>query len=1012
MCTSWADDGGSIPSCPLDSKFSIFTANDSSRNRTDPLVMEDAPENVFAGLRDLQGQRMGDDQEAKESDQPEKKPKAERQSKAQLNLFIPSNYCKGDNLIQTIAFKTILDIGELFDLGVKPPDYGRYAINCEYIQVKTVPQETVMFKRLDENIMKPRDLDRYDLPRVASYRQRVVTIAEHLASNQYLETWFYKLSADRKGIPCHVTIPEMIYEYEICFSVDKLRLPTMCIPIIQEYNENTEEAMMKIDKLFISFNFYPNTTLIPPFIGKHLREKCSSLVEFQLCLNQWAGFRVFDPDSLRVIQVNIDGPRGFQIMYSSRNVNKEIGTGTDSFHIIPPIVFFNQDMCIRSTVDQGFFREKPVAKIFSMVQDLIAEDDPNMPKHFQFQQQSAPRDCRMIHIAKITANRLKEMGTTKFNAASHIELPPINTTHATWNMDFQGDTVILDSIHYLYQALHSCSNSELSLPIFRWCNTGRHFGIITANAEPIRQLKEIAFDMISKVAFPLHDTMGCFIYHWQCKSDPIQSLSDSQKRQVLNSRPPNSPLHNNAYFLTHAPRTVTIIIIPVANDLDETALPYIKNSLYDQMRENFEFKIMDLFEITHIDDCGTIQNIFTSAAAKKVNAIYKTEHYIVPKYHEFFIDYLTALTRTDGEANLSQKISATVAEGSNKGFSGKDLLSYVESIFGTMNRDTIISSIRTQESMTADLVVEKPKIPLDLLTYDAEKERTYDNNQISIYKFVKNIAQNLADRKATLLNDKRNLLICGPPKTRKTSFGLFLDKYFKCFWKGVGMAGSHEFWQKVPSDTEIIIMDEWEPQSSDFNWINKVGEGTRHNVDQKYSDKNYIPEGCFILLMTNRDSLEIKNFIMNTGKRGPSSSKDNLWQAFVRRFNIVTLTGERFITPLSTIRDGCVPPEFSINHLPIQRSVVPDLDPNRIETQMQTSTFADLISIVSDMETPTKAIVEQLLNAALVAAKDAQTTNLLNLQLTILNGLREPTETRTIKRIIQVCMTVISRLAS
>jgi hypothetical protein len=396
--------------------------------------------------------------------------------------------------------------------------------------------------------------------------------------------------------------------------------------------------------------------------------------------------------------------------------------------------------------------------------------------------------------------------------------------------------------------------------------------------------------------------MGTFIFRWEAKGIPRTDLGKDMIKEALGESGANAEI---IFLDMYAPTDVTIVVW-VTKERTPIEIEYdMRRMVRDTFTQRYE-----LFDIIDIDHGGSVMNIFTRANGLQASKIYQCASVIEHDYMDQFADYLDAFTQEATDTTILNKINIKVKEGIDTGLDGLALLSYVERVYGTGNRTLIINSITAQTSYRPQIKIVKPVLSERIINPTDDELLKYTDNQVRILNFVRKL---MNPRGTDMGADHRNLLICGPPRTFKTSFAYFLNKYFHIYWKGVGVKGTHEFWRGIPKETSIIVVDEWIPQESDWMWMNKVGEGSEHAVDQKYKEDNIIPAGTRILLLTNRHPSEIRNACSSTSK-GKDNSGDELWAAFTRRFAIANLTADVIPLPNGRVRKDVVQSCMSSDH--------------------------------------------------------------------------------------------------
>lgn len=847
--------------------------------------------------------------------------RVERITKKQKDLYIPSRVEARSN-DEHIPFNVVLRAFPAYEPSVYAPEVYKTPIELDKdidLGDFSYPKITASLLGL-ENMQQIDPLCKYisgSALMLSLYRTKVKKLAGRLSYGQIYAPWIYEFAFGhgKKTKGHHLRNNYvMALEYELCGAIPYLQMP---VEFEKDYVDVFKDVddQYKEDIEFIQFARYPRTAIIPPRILVQL-PILGTLVGMQLLLNYLTGRQMITPESDRVIQI-CKQRDGTGILLSNRFGNSLYASRQFRFHddcfITPAIFFHNTHVLVRRCTMEN------IQQVYTMLASVIQHDlkgeavsDRMMDRDAVIADQPGQPTDLFSNAGRI-AYRLGLFKTTVIKA-SHVPLPGesfigkhVWGTHTDCNAHL---TRLYDSI---LTSLNSDSVCPLSMNMFRFKTRGQ--GDMTAavipNAQLHDSLKDICEQLHARDFLHYFGLMGTFVFRWEAKGIPRTDLNKDMIKEALSPGSANS----EAIFLDmYAPTDITVVIwvtehpISVENGLDEDICSMLK----DAFKQRY-----DIFDLIDIEHGGSVMNLFTRSNGQQISKVYQCTSVIDHDYMDKFADYMDAFNQGATDMTILNKINIKVKEGLDAGYNPNTLLSFVERVYGTGNRTLIINAITTQSAFKPNVTKQKPEFPMKIIHPTRDEMADYTDNQLWIVNFV---AKLLLPRGSDRGADHRNLLICGPPRAFKTSFAYFLDKFFHVYWKGVGMKGTHEFWRSIPKETELIIMDEWIPQESDWLWLNKVGEGSEHAVDQKYKEDNVIPAGTRILLLTNRHAGEIRSACSATSK-GKDNAAEELWIAFTRRFAIANLTGNEVPIPGGGVRKDVVQACMSSDHF--DRPVVP-----------------------------------------------------------------------------------------
>jgi hypothetical protein len=170
-----------------------------------------------------------------------------------------------------------------------------------------------------------------------------------------------------------------------------------------------------------------------------------------------------------------------------------------------------------------------------------------------------------------------------------------------------------------------------------------------------------------------------------------------------------------------------------------------------------------------------------------------------------------------------------------------------------------------------------------------------------------------------------------------------------------------------------------------------VGEGSRIARDQKFAQDNYIPEGCRILILSNRSIDDVQSKIWIATRAVDRATKEEIWSSFTRRFQILQLTNET--TEIDGyVRCNRVQDELSVNAL------VPL--PTEISTSHRTTNYtgepasglAFTIGMMEGLPLINEEQITSLLAAVSGYCKDVRTKGVIGSMLTMVTAYKEPGE--------------------
>ena len=845
-----------------------------------------------------------------------------------------------------------------------------------------------------------------DYIQASTYWSDIIDIGSMIATGQRLE----KLIADFM-VNGGIGIPVMFLRYHpferaLLGAVSSIEPPIEMVNQLLEFhmgNDRSEEEKDRINETDIIFgylNYIEGVCCFPPGVLLFL-SRCKSLCAVQAYLNWFLGFKVIKATAHTYVQVNMwRDAFGILVSRSSGSVLYTTREDFDMHHFINPITFFGRSefMCYLITPEQFKydFDQKIDFLIFvyNLTRKIENYDRAAVPvfKDIAY----PPWDEDDDQVSTKTMEILRLMGFEKPAPLPRVPLPLKNYSYLHM---FRTSDEHPSLRAMLIESLYAGMNTPLSLPIFRWDNVTQHFACIIPNGIPATTMQQIVNELAVDHLFGQTLVHGVFGFQWRSKTKMPQSIVSTVTTKLIREKT-DAKTDGEVALRLIAPETLQIIVILTQKMIPEDR-EMISRSLFRKLE--YKFSVMNgIMDIVNIDDGGAIQNIFTQDAALRINKdkTYQCSYYINPKSREKFAMFLSRLNESQESLTTQQRISLCVAEKLKQCTDPRSVMCVLEAELGSEYKDDIIRSLKIQTLFAEEAYAHKGPIPDSIIHPD--NVENLGTGQLKIYNFVHQVIKTTGERSATRLDSKRNLLICGKTMTYKTSFGIFLDKYFRVYWKGQGQRGTHEFWRKLDPNLEIIIVDEWEPQESDFTWINNVGEGSDHSIDVKFSS-GVIPAGCHILLMTNHEPEFIRQQVMGQGRgRESSKGRESLWEAFDRRFEIVHLTGEVFSyqTPRKQVtRHDRVPDALSIKHLPTKKI---DIKKQRVDAAGVCENRSYMSTLYLIRKAPTVATVAALLELGVNSANNSRARDTLRLNLEILRT-QEEVDKDTLMRMLDVC---------
>lgn len=838
--------------------------------------------------------------------------KVERITKKHKDMYIPM-HVEARGIDEVVPFVQMAHSFPLYEPTQFAPGQVKSPVNID----DGYELSDVVYPKITSNMLNLENLDRIDPANaefmkstdvmLSLYRDRIRKLAGKLSFGQIYSPWIYEFIFEQ-GMTTHNHHLRVQYvmalEYELCGAIPYLPLPVEFEMTYLELFRDVDEAY-KEDIEIIQFARHPRTAVIPPRVLQAL-PALGTLTGMQLFLNYITGRQMITPESDRIIQVcrQRDGAgilvtnRFGNVLYASRGFRF-----IDTCFLTPAIFFHNTHVMVKRCDIED--RDQLYSMIATAIQFDINGQVPSSRMIDTGAMAIPGYESNLYSNAGRIAQRLEAFKTPVVKA-SHVPLPGVSfigkhiwVTHTDCNGHLMN---LYDSI---LTSLNSESVCPLSMNMFRFCPRGQ--GNIATVVIPNSQLhdsqKEVTEQLHAKEFLRHFGLMGTFVFRWEAKGIPRSSLSKEMIKEALGTG--NSKSSETIFLDMYAPLDMTIVIWVTNKAINDT----LNYELCKLIKCTFKQRY-DIFDLIDIDHGGSVMNLFTRSNGQQIAKMYQCTSVIEHDYMDKFSDYLDAFNQGSTDTSILNKINIKVKEGLDSGYTANTLLSFVERVYGTGNRTLIINSITTQSAFQPNVAKAKPRFPMSIVSPDVRQLAGYTDNQLWIINFVSKILEPRGHDKGA---DYRNLLICGPPRAFKTSFAYFLDKFFHVYWKGVGMKGTHEFWRSIPKETQVIIMDEWTPQESDWLWLNKVGEGSEHSVDQKYKEDNVIPAGTRILLLTNRHAGEIRNACVSSTK-GKDNAAEELWTAFTRRFAIANLTGNEIPCPGGGSRKDVVQPNMSSDH--------------------------------------------------------------------------------------------------
>jgi len=649
------------------------------------------------------------------------------------------------------------------------------------------------------------DVDAQIVALLRIYREEALQLAVSLAAGQLCSVWIYEFAYSHQAVP-------PLYRYleaELLGTVPYLPLPDLFQAYIAGYNQYRGE-----DSLFLGFNRYPGTLILPPGY-MNLLTLTPNLTIWQLLINHLAGCKLIQPSE-----------RVFQVFHSQNHYSFLLSTPTGSFfysdgsffptreEVLLPNLWFNQVAWPESrTFPYALTLPVVLTLIDKLILQLIGEESDGRIRKYDLQKPQIREKYCHSENCEFLASRLKSLGTAYCPAQPLVPLPPI-----PYSVDYTLVPTHSVAVRMLYdfigKGLGYGMDCPLATPLFRFApvlqnEDSPYIVTVLANAAVIGgSLDQVADALGRDESYFSVKPYAVFLFRWETKVAQASRVSNRDWEALKDTLNLPDSSGKQQLLELYAPSSLTVLIA-VLNQASKHAveaanlLPRRLNRLFSMQTE-----VLDLWSL---EDGGAIMNLFTVGNAVDVAGKYKIGYSVEEGALHLFADFLAGLSSGRIEGSVQTRIEEVVREGVEKqGLEGEDLLLYSERTIGSHYLPSIVQVVARYGRFTPVHTTPRPAFPKELFPVQGKDLATMSDSQLTIWSFIEHLCKHKPST--------RKLLICGSAEGNSTGFAYFLAKHFRVYWKVGPCPAARNQQSTIPQSTELVVIDERNLQANDFSW--------------------------------------------------------------------------------------------------------------------------------------------------------------------------------------------------